>query len=102
MEVEADLNNPVNFSLDVPVFSSGDPENSALSFQVQPKSSMNVPVQFVPSTLGAANHQAKRKLILRQLISDFENLLICIIFLLTSICASIILKTSCAVFFPKI
>ena len=60
MKVEADLSNPINFSLDVPIFSSGDQENSPLVFHVQPRSAITLPLQFIPTTLGSGNHQTKR------------------------------------------
>ena len=64
MEVEADISNPDNFTLDVPAFSSSEEEEPAHHFEVQPRSSFSIPLQFMPTLLGAANHQAMSKFIL--------------------------------------
>ena len=61
MNVEATVSNPDNFTLDVPAFSGPDQEESMSRFEVQPRSTLNVPLQFMPTMLGAANHQATSK-----------------------------------------
>ncbi|XP_078495986.1 cilia- and flagella-associated protein 47 isoform X1 [Ciona intestinalis] len=56
MEVEATLTNDVNFSLDLPT-SSIDLQQHPY-FCVPPRSSLDVPIQFMPTSLGAHDHQA--------------------------------------------
>ncbi|XP_076799523.1 cilia- and flagella-associated protein 47-like isoform X2 [Clavelina lepadiformis] len=59
MTVEAGLSNNVNFSLDIPLFSSVsvDSDNPKLLFKIPAQSKMEIPVQFMPTNLGAASHQ---------------------------------------------
>jgi len=64
MDVEAEISNPDNFTLDVPAFTASEEDQPSLRFEVQPRSSFNIPLQFMPTLLGAANHQATGKLLL--------------------------------------
>ena len=58
MNVETAVTNPDNFTLDVPAFSAADQSDPAVHFQVQPRSNLSVPIQFMPTTLGTGGHQA--------------------------------------------
>lgn len=75
MLVEASVSNDVNFSLDIPTssttLSSEDIETSH-GFVVQTQSTVDIPIQFMATSLGASTHQATGQFMARMPFSTWR------------------------------